>query len=370
MTMFVIRFLIRTPLRTAVRAAVLLVSVALLGAMVLFIGNSLRTMTATTVRSVPLDWQGPVGSAPAAQQVAARVANQPGVAAAEPVATAPFAGARHTSAAGTIRAGAGYVVAVPPRYGSEFHTFRMLYGALKNDGIVLDQQLAATLQAGVGDTVLLSPRAGVKPVPLEVTGVAIVSAGDTLFQPLIPLLGPAPASPPADIAIMPFASFVKNFGSTLGTVAPSSASAASAATGTSGIAYQVQAQVDPHLLTGSPQHSLGQETHLRNKIERSLPGQVQFVDNLETALTGAAGDALYAEALYIMLAVPGALVGLGLAYLAALGAVDRDRRMLRLLRARGASRAASLRASGRCERSSVPRSRSGSASISTCWHSQ
>jgi putative ABC transport system permease protein len=337
-TSFVLKFLLRTPLRTAVRASVLLVSVALLGAMVLFIGNSLRTMTATTVRSVPLDWQGPVGSAAAAEQIAARVAKQSGVSAAEPVATAPFAGAQHTSSAGTIRAGAGFVVAVPLRYQSELHTFRMLYGSLKADGVVLDQQLAATLQAGVGDTVLLSPRAGAKPVPLKVTGVAVVSAADTLFQPLIPLLGPAPTSPPADIAIMPFASFVKHFGSTLAAVAPSSASAASAATGTAGITYQVQAQVDPRFLTGSPQHALGQETHLRNKIERSLPGQIQFVDNLESSLTGAAGDALYAEALYIMLAVPGALVGLGLAYLAALGAVDRDRRMLRLLRARGASR--------------------------------
>ena len=338
MTAFVLKFLIRTPLRTAVRAAVLMVSVALLGAMVLFIGNSLRTMTTTTVRSVPLDWQGPVGSASAAEHVAARVAKQTGVAAAEPVATAPFAGAQHTSFAGTIRAGAGFVVAVPPRYQSEFNTFRMLYGSLKSDGVVLDQQLAATLQAGVGDTVLISPRAGAKPVPLKVTGIAVVSAGDTLFQPLIPLLGPTPTSPPADVAIMPFASFVKHFGSQLGTVAPSSASAASAATGTSGITYQVQAQVNPKILTGSPQHALGQETQLRNKIERSLPGQVQFVDNLEASLTGAAGDALYAEALYIMLAVPGALVGLGLAYLAALGAVDRDARMLRLLRARGASR--------------------------------
>ena len=338
MTAFVVRLLIRTPLRSAVRVLVLIVSVALLGAMVLFIGSSLHTMTATAVRSVPLDWQGPVGSAAAAEQIAARVAKQTGVGAAEPVATAPFAGAQHTSPAGTIRAGSGSIVAVPPRYQAEFQTLRMLSGALGNDGVVLDQQLAATLQAGVGDTVLITPRSGARPVPLKVTGVAVVSAGDTLFQPLIPLLGPTPAQPPADIAILPFASFVKHFGSTLGTVAPSSASAASAATGMSGISYQVQAQIDPRLLTGSPQHALGQETQLRNKIERSLPGQVQFVDNLETALTGAAGDALYAEALYIMLAVPGALVGLGLAYLAALGAVDRDRRMLRLLRARGASR--------------------------------
>ena len=38
-----------------------------------------------------------------------------------------------------------------------------------------------------------------------------------------------------------------------------------------------------------------------------------------------------------MLAVPGALIGLALAYLAALGTVERDRRELALLRARGAT---------------------------------
>src|SRR5205085_11273289 len=60
--------------------------------------------------------------------------------------------------------------------------------------------------------------------------------------------------------------------------------------------------------------------------------------NLADSLNGAAGDALYAETLYIMLAVPGALVALGLAYLAALGTAERDRRSLALLRARGARR--------------------------------
>lgn len=235
MTILVTRLLLRTPLRSAVRALVLMVSVALLGAMVLFIGHSLRTMTATAVRSVPLDWQGPVGSATAAQRVAHRVAQQPGIGAAEPVATAPFAGAIHASQAGTVRAGSGFVVAVPPRYQQELHTFRMLYGSLKSDGIVLDQQLAATLQAGVGDTVSITPRTGAQPVPLTVTGIAIVSAADTLFQPLIPLLGPAPAQPPADIAIMPFASFVRHFGAVLGTIAPSSAAGASAAGSASGI---------------------------------------------------------------------------------------------------------------------------------------
>ncbi len=63
-----------------------------------------------------------------------------------------------------------------------------------------------------------------------------------------------------------------------------------------------------------------------------LTGQIHFVDNLSENLEPAAGDALYADALFIMLAVPGALLALGLAYLAALGTVDRDRRELALIR--------------------------------------
>src|SRR5207302_4960780 len=91
-------------------------------------------------------------------------------------------------------------------------------------------------------------------------------------------------------------------------------------------------------LRGSPAKALQQATQLRNRVERQLPGKVVFVDNLADSLTGAAGDALYAQTLYIMLAVPGTLVALGLAYLAALGTAERDRRNLALLRARGAHR--------------------------------
>ena len=85
-------------------------------------------------------------------------------------------------------------------------------------------------------------------------------------------------------------------------------------------------------------YALTLSTRIRNRVERRLTGRAQFVDNLGDSLSTAAGDALYAETLFIMLAVPGALVGLGLAYLAALGAAERERRELALLRARGASR--------------------------------
>ena len=330
--------LARAPGRTAVRVLTLAAAVGLLGAMVLFVGHSLGTMTGSAVRSVPLDWQGPVNSYAAAQRVANGVRRQPGVGEAMPAATAPFAGLERTAAAvGTIRSGAGSLLAVPPTYAAHLHTFRFLRGSLRPGAIVLDQQLAATLQAQPGDFVTLTPRPGTKPVRLRVSGVALVTAPDELFQPLNPLLGPAPAQPPANVAVLPLATFATRIAPSLTAIA--GATGASAVPGSqTGTQWEVQAQVDPAALTGGPASALRQATQIRNGVERSLPGQVVFVDNLADNLSGAAGDALYAETLYIMLAVPGALVALGLAYLAALGTVERDRQILALLRARGARR--------------------------------
>src|SRR5439155_278357 len=95
-----LRGLARAPGRTLARILVLAAAVALLGAMLLFIGHSLRTMTGSAIRGVPLDWQGPVSSAAQAHAVAAGVARQPGVVQASATATAPFAGASHSGPAG------------------------------------------------------------------------------------------------------------------------------------------------------------------------------------------------------------------------------------------------------------------------------
>ena len=99
---------------------------------------------------------------------------------------------------------------MPPGYLDRIHTFRFLRGSLRPGEIVLDQQLAATLQAQPGDTVSLdAARAARPPVRLPCRGVALVTAPDVLFQPLNPLLGPAPAQPPANIAILPLATFAQ-----------------------------------------------------------------------------------------------------------------------------------------------------------------
>ncbi|MGI8411157.1 MAG: FtsX-like permease family protein [Solirubrobacteraceae bacterium] len=328
----------RAPGRTLVRIVVLAAAVALLGAMLLFVGHSLRTMAGSAIRSVPLDWQGPVSSYPQARSIASGVARQPGIQQASATATAPFVAASHTGTGGTTNAGRGALLAVPPDYLAHIKTFRFLQGSLRPGAVVLDQQLAATLQARIGDTVVLTPRPGARPQRFPVSGVALITAPDVLFQPLNPLLGPAPAQPPANAAIMSVATFAATLAKSLPAVTSGSAGSAAVPGAQSGTQWQVQAQVDPSGLGRTPSQAFTRAGQVVHRVERSLPGQVQFVDNLSDQLNTAAGDALYAQTLYIMLAVPGALVALGLAYLASLGTVERDRRDLALLRARGATR--------------------------------
>src|SRR5581483_805927 len=113
------------------------------------------------------------------------------------------------------------------------------------------------------------------------------TAPDQLFQPLNPLLGPASAQPPANIAILPLATFAARVAPALPALA--SVAGTSAVPGAqSGTQWQVQAQLDLAALSGSPAKALQQATQVRN--------------------------------------------------LAALGTAERDRRNLALLRARGARR--------------------------------
>ena len=327
----------RRPGRTALRIGVITVAVGLLAGMILFIGNSLRTASATALRQVPLDLQGPVTSYPKDLQIAARVAKQPGVSYSAAAATAPFASAERSVGGLSTQTSSGAVLAVPRDYPAHVDTFRMLQGSLRPGGVVLDQQMAATLQARIGDTIRLRARPSLPPQSYTVSGVALITSPDVVFQPLNPLLGPAPAQPPQNGAIMLTPTFAKTLGRQLPTIATGASGASAQPGAQAGTQWQVQAQLDrAPLASGSPSRALSKATQTVNRIQSNLPGQVQFVNNLSDSLNSAAGDALYAETLFLLLAVPGALIALGVAYLAALGTSESDRRDLALLRARGA----------------------------------
>ena len=337
--------LVRSPARTATRVLVLAAAVGLLGAMLLFIGNSLRTMTGSAIRSVPLDWQGPVGVVHrSAERWPPAVARQPGVRQASP---RPHGAVRAASATparrGVSNAGAGSVAGGAARDTSATsHVYRFLQGQLEPGQIVLDQQLAATLQARIGDTVTLTPRPGARPRAFRVSGVALITAPDTVFQPLNPQLGPAPAQPPSNAAIMPLDDVRSH---ARPRAARDRARPASAPRRCPARRPACSGRFRPRptrrCSATPPPRRTRRSLQIVNRVERiAARDRCTFVDNLSDKLNTAAGDALYAETLYIMLALPGALVGLGLAYLAALGTVERDRRELALLRARGATRAA------------------------------
>jgi putative ABC transport system permease protein len=324
--------------QTATQVVVLAAAVALLGSMILFIEHALQTMTASATRSVPVDLQGPVRSFRQARTLASGIARRPDVGSASAAATAPFAGIVHRGPEGVTSAGKGAILAVPPHYPAGFETFRILRGSLRPGQVVLDQQLAATLRARIGDTVAIRSSPGGAPRRFRVGGVALVTAPDLLFQPLNPQLGPAPAQPPANVAILPLGTFARTLAPQLPTLTAANIGSSAVPGAQTGTQWQVQTQVSRAALTGSPSHALTRAGQIRNSLQSAFTGRVQFVDNLSESLETASEDALYAEALFIMLAVPGALLALGLAYLAALGTVDRDRRELALLRARGATR--------------------------------
>src|SRR5439155_1191372 len=243
---------LRAPGRTLTRVVVLAAAVALLGSMLLFIGHSLRTMTASATRSVPLHWQGPVGSYDQARRVAAGVAGERGILQASASATAPFSGATHTGAAGATVAGGGSVLAVAPGYLRHIRTFHLLQGSLQPGAVVLDQQLAATLRAGIGERVSLKPRANAPARTYTVSGVASVTAPDVLFAPLNPQLGPAPAQPPANVAIMPVDTFAKTIARALPAVSAASPGSSAVPGAQSGVQWQVQAQASPAGLGKTP----------------------------------------------------------------------------------------------------------------------
>ena len=290
----------RRPGRSAIRIAVVMLAVALLAGMILFIGNSLRTASATALRQVPLDLagarhllpEGPAGGRRRREAAGRRLCRRSGD-------RTVRVGERSSRGLST-QTSSGSVLAVPRDYGAHIHTFRMLHGALRPGEIVLDQQMAATLQARIGDTIRLRPRANAPPQSYPVGGVALITAPDQVFQPLNPLLGPAPAQPPQNAAIMLAEHVRADAGASPADDRHRRLGASAQPGAQTGTQWQVQAQLErAPLAAGSPSSALKLATRTVNRLQSVLPGQVQFVDNLSDSLNTAAGDALYAETLFL-----------------------------------------------------------------------
>ena len=231
----------------------------------------------------------------------------------QPVATGPFAGIVHTSRR-TGRSAPVRARCWPFRPATTAPPDVSLPPRLAPAGeIVLDQQLAATLQVQPGDTVLLTPRPGARPVRLPGRAASPSSPRPT-----------SSSSRSTRCSGRRRRSRRRTSRSCRSRPSPGRSRLHCRAIGTSGACGRRGSRdADRRAVAGAGagrpararrgalRSALLRADQIRNASSARCPGRCVFVDNLSDALNSAAGDALYAETLYIMLAVPGALVALG-----------------------------------------------------------
>jgi putative ABC transport system permease protein len=296
--------------------------VALLAAVGTFLSSTTSQMTDHAVQSLAVDWQveAQPGSDPA--RVISRTLRSPDVAAHATVRFASTTGLQSSPGHTVQRTGAGEVLSLPKSYSSTFPgSVRLLTGSL--NGPLLAQQTAANLAARPGDTVSIG-RAGLGPATVRVAGVVELPAADSLFQKVGAPVGAQPQAPPDNVLLLPPGQFQR--------VEDPLAAARPAL-----VRAQEHVALDQAALPSSPSGAFKQVSAQARNLEVDLAGGGLVGDNLGTALDAAREDAIYAQILFLFLAVPGTiLAGLVTAAIASAGA-DRRRRDQALLRTRGAT---------------------------------
>jgi putative ABC transport system permease protein len=311
-------------MRVAGAAAGVALAVALLSSIAVFLAAAKNDMTQRAVGRVVVDWQ--VEAQPGADtgSVQAAVAGHAHVRAALPVGMATTDGLEATIGATTQTTGTGVVVGLPPDYRARFPgELRTLTGA--NAGVLLAQQTAANLHAGPGDTVLVR-RAGLPPVPVRVDAVVDVPEADSLFQKVGAAPGAQASAPPDNVVFVPLDLWHSAFDPV-------------AAARPDLVRNQVHVRLD-RALPSDPAAAYTEVTGMAHHLEADLAGAGLVGDNLAATLGAARSDAAYAQVLFILLAIPGAVLAGLLTRAVAAAARDRRRREFALLRARGASLAA------------------------------
>ncbi|MEA2305025.1 MAG: putative transport system permease protein [Solirubrobacteraceae bacterium] len=297
------------------------VGVALLASIGSFLSSTTSKMTQRAIARVPVDWQveAQPGADPAA--VLKQVRQDSAVRKALPVGFAKTTGLR-ASAGGTVQTtGPGEILGLPDGYAQSFPgELRTLAGS--GTGVLLAQQTAANLHAQPGDTITIG-RAGLPPAKVRVDGVVDLPAADSLFQKVGAPVGAQAQAPPDNVILLPQSVYTQ-------VVGPLAAKRPDL------VKTQVHAALS-HQLPGSPNAAFTQVSgHARN-LETRLAGAGLVGDALGSALDQARGDALYAQVLFLVLGIPGAvLAALITASIAAAGA-SRRRRDGALLRTRGAT---------------------------------
>lgn len=302
-------------------------TVALLASLGIFINGSAASMTMRALGDVPVDWQVQLVPGTNAEAVIHELGVSAPYTTLEHVGYASVEGFSATSSGTTQTTGVGKVLGVTDTYRRGFpRQLRPLLG--RASGVLIAQQTAANLHAGVGDEVMIA-RFGQPRATVRIEGVVDLPNADSLFQAVGVPPGAAPQAPPDNVLILPLSQWHRLF-DPQAAVRPDS------------VRLQLHVRLR-HDLPPDPRDAFVAVERRAHNFEARIAGSGVVGDNLAARLAAVREDALYARILFLFLGVPGALLAILLTLAVAASGATRRRREHALLRIRGAPAATVLR---------------------------
>ncbi len=303
----------------AVSVAVTVAFVASLGS---FITVSSADLTVRASARVPVDWQVQVTPQGDPARVVAAVGRLPDLRAHVAVDRVAVPELSATGPDGSRQTGQAQILAMPQDYAAVFPgEIRPLVGSAR--GVLLAQQTAANLAVVPGETITVRTADGATSA-LTVDGVVDLPAADSLFQVVGAPANAGATAPPDNVVLVP----------------PDRLPAL--ARGTT-VVHQIHVGFDHTVLPHDPAAAGTLIQQRDNHLQIEVAGGALVGDNLQSALSGAREDALYAFLLVLLLGVPGVALAATVAVLVVALRGERRRREVALLRLRGAGPGTVLR---------------------------
>ena len=324
------RLVTRNPRRTATYLFGLALAVGLFSGILFFVDATAREMTATAIAPIKLDIIAhatePTVDVGAAAPV---IAQQRGIAGAEPVTAADFNSA--VKVGGNHPSPTGRLFAVQPSYFQSFDLLQVSDGKFDPHGVMVSEAMAIAQGIKVGDSLQLTFAGVDQPVTLPVTGIVNLDNADALFT----IAAESENALVADVVFVDYAWFQQTLQAPLAVQAANLQ--ATPPPGAVVLDPQVHVKIDRSLLPADPTLAAQQAASLRRSVEAQFPGQLKALDNLSSAFNAAKKDVLSAKILFIFLGLPGVALAAYLAKFAAELFAEAQRRELSLLRTRGAT---------------------------------
>jgi putative ABC transport system permease protein len=325
--------------RTLVYLFGIVLAVGLLSSVLFYVDTSAGHMMQTALQGVRVDMQ-VVANSPDAEfaTLEPTVLAQPHVLGGARFDMAAFSGSALVRGQQQTATSAGRIIAIPPSYLTTLNSIRVVQGRFDPQGILISKDMATNLGASPGDTVTLDFPSPIRPLSAVVTGIADLTGSDMLFAPTDSAHRGAGFNPPANVVVMDLAMFESTLQTDLMAL-PTGGTGSNTVVAPSepAVSRQLHLVIDRSALPVDPVAAQMLTATIARSIEKQVPGQLVVLDNMKAKLDQVADDLLWAQVIFLFLAVPGILLAANLSRYAAASLIEAQRNELALLRARGAS---------------------------------